>query len=136
MCGRFARKNPTRIIEEFPVPTFPEFGPLYNVAPTQEVPIVRAGESGLEAVEARWGLVPSWANDLSISYKLINARSETAATKPSFRTAFKSRRCLIPADGFYEWKKLAKGKQPYHIHAPDDSPFAFAGLWEHWEREG
>jgi putative SOS response-associated peptidase YedK len=83
---------------------------------------------------ARWGLVPSWASDLSIGYKLINARSETAPSKPSFRSAFRQRRCLIPADGFYEWKKTgAKHKQPYHIHLKDGSVFGCAGLWEHWQ---
>src|SRR6516162_2850912 len=85
-------------------------------------------------VLARWGLVPSWASDLSIGYKLINARSETADSKPSFRSAFRQRRCLVVADGFYEWKKNgAKHKQPFHIHLNDGSVFGFAGLWEHWQ---
>ena len=85
-----------------------------------------------EAVTFRWGLVPSWAKDLKIGNATINARSETVATKPAFRSAFKSRRCLIVADGFYEWQKLGKAKQPYFIHQRDNAPFAFAGLWERW----
>lgn len=84
----------------------------------------------------RWGLVPSWADDPAIGNRLINARSETVAEKPSFRTAFKRRRCLIPADGFFEWKKEVKHKQPYLIGVEQDGPFAFAGLWEDWERDG
>jgi putative SOS response-associated peptidase YedK len=84
----------------------------------------------------RWGLVPSWADDVSIGNRLLNARSDGVATKPSFRSAFKRRRCLIIADGFYEWKATAaKTKQPYHMHRPDDRPFAFAGFWERWEKD-
>jgi putative SOS response-associated peptidase YedK len=86
-------------------------------------------------VPLRWGLIPSWADDPTIGNRLINARSETVASKPSFRAAFKNRRCLIPADGFYEWKKEGKTKQPLHIQRKHGLPFAFAGLWEEWERE-
>lgn len=108
--------------------------PRYNIAPTQSHPIIRLSESGRECALARWGLVPSWAEDLKIGYSLINARAETVAEKPSFRTAFKRRRCLIPATGFYEWKKVGKRKQPFHIHRRDDGLMAFAGLWERWEK--
>jgi putative SOS response-associated peptidase YedK len=123
----------------------PELPPRYNIAPTQPVAAVRlatppsppceGGAGGVPARELallRWGLIPAWADDLKIGYRLINARSETAATKPAFRSAFRQRRCLIPADGFYEWQKLGKEKQPFYIHRRDGQPLAFAGLWEHW----
>jgi putative SOS response-associated peptidase YedK len=97
------------------------------------VPIVRRLDQPQRAwTPVRWGLIPSWAKDAKIGNKLINARGETVAEKPSFRSAFRKRRCLIPADGFYEWKKLDGGKQPHFIHLRDEEPFAFAGLWEHW----
>jgi putative SOS response-associated peptidase YedK len=117
-----------RIKEEVP----DLFTPRYNIAPSQNVPIVRQ-VTAREMVMVRWGLVPSWTDDLKIGYKLINARGETVATTPGYRSAFRHRRCLIPADGFYEWKKVGKTKQPFHIHLTDNSPFAFAGLWEYWE---
>jgi putative SOS response-associated peptidase YedK len=122
--------------------------PRYNIAPSQDVLAVRLkpGKTEPEAVNLHWGLIPSWADDPKIGYKLINARVETARDKPSFRSAFKNRHCLVLADGFYEWKKPKEAstgrkssgaaKQPYHIHLRDGRPFAFAGLWEHWEREG
>jgi putative SOS response-associated peptidase YedK len=110
----------------------PELKPRYNISPTQLVPVVRAGQIGRELTMLRWGLIPSWAKDPKIGYSLINARSETAAEKPAFRSAFKRRRCLIPTDGFYEWKKFGKQKMPQHIRRRDGSPFAFAGLWEIW----
>ena len=112
--------------------------PNYNVAPTQEVPAVVAGNGGgdrrLEML--RWGLIPSWADDPGIGARMINARSETVAEKPSFRRAFKERRCLIPADGFYEWQKTNGGKQPHYIRMKNGRPFAFAGLWESWKGDG
>ena len=101
-------------------------------APTQQVLAVRAEQGRRTAVLLRWGLVPSWAKDLKIGNATINARAESVATKPAFRSAFKTRRCLIVADGFYEWRKGGKTKQPYFIHRRDDEPFAFAGLWERW----
>lgn len=139
MCGRYnLRATPAQIQEFFNVLRMPE-APIpvrYNIAPTQMLPIIRQADDGRECVLARWGLVPSWAKDTKIGYKLINARAETVAEKPSFRTAFKRRRCLVPATGYYEWKKLdAKNKQPYHIHREDDGLFAFAGLWERWTKE-
>jgi len=106
----------------------------YNIAPMQDVPIIRRGPTGLrELVEVRWGLVPRWAKDPAIGNRMINARAETLAEKPSFRTALKRHRCLLPADGFYEWKQTPSGgKQPIHIGMKDGAPFAFAGLFERW----
>ncbi len=106
----------------------------YNVAPTAKVLAVRAADNERQLGRLRWGLVPFWAKDLKIGAKMINARSETVAEKPAFRAAYKSRRCLVPADGFYEWAKVAGGgpKQPYFIHRRDDDPLVFAGLWERW----
>jgi putative SOS response-associated peptidase YedK len=133
MCGRYnLTAPPERLAHVFCVPDIPPLQPRYNIAPTQNVLIVRQA-AVREGVLVRWGLVPSWSDDLKIGYKLINARGETVATKPSFRSAFKHRRCLVVADGFYEWKKVGKAKQPYHIHLTNNSPFAFAGLWEYWE---
>lgn len=115
-------------------PPAEEEPPRYNVAPSQPVAAIRQVEGGLQLSWLRWGLVPSWAEDLKVGYKLINARAETVATTPAFRTSFRQHRCLIPADGFYEWQKTeAKKKQPYFIAMKDGKPFAFAGLWERWK---
>jgi putative SOS response-associated peptidase YedK len=110
--------------------------PNYNVVPTQRSLIIRAGKTGPDSAMLRWGLVPSWTEDLSFGSRAINARSEDAATKPSFRAAWKSRRCLVPVSGFYEWRggKGGKGKQPYHFTVTDSPVFAFAGLWERNEK--
>lgn len=135
MCGRFTlRASPEQLGLAFGVAPPQEVAPRYNVAPTQPVAIVRPDSATGKRVwtYALWGLIPSWAKDPTIGGRLINARSETAAEKPSFRGAFKYRRCLVPVDGFYEWQKVGKGKQPYFIHMQDDAPFAVAGLWEHW----
>jgi putative SOS response-associated peptidase YedK len=135
MCGRFTLRTPPKdLIEVFQLLHTLEMMPRYNIAPTQPVAVVRQGATCREMSLLRWGLVPSWAKDTKIGASLINARADTIATKPSFRTAFKRRRCLIPADGFYEWKKgEGKTKQPFYIRLKKDYPFAFAGLWEHWE---
>jgi putative SOS response-associated peptidase YedK len=137
MCGRYTFTVwPKRLATHFLVPEAElPFGPRYNVAPTQELPIIRQPVDGGRVLAfARWGLIPSWAKDAKIGNRLINARGETVATMPSFRSAFKARRCLVPADGFYEWHKLASGgKQPFYLHFGDRRPFAFAGLWEHWQ---
>jgi putative SOS response-associated peptidase YedK len=111
-----------------------DWEPRYNIAPSQSVGIIRQdrASSVRRFSLARWGLIPYWATDPSIGYKLINARSETVTSKPAFREAFESRRCLIPADGFYEWKREEKAKQPFHFGLQDDSLFAFAGLWDRW----
>jgi putative SOS response-associated peptidase YedK len=138
MCGRYTLSTPVgRLAEEFGFDgSGVELSPSYNVAPGTEVPTVLldGGERRLEML--KWGLVPSWADDPGIGSRMINARSETAPEKPSFRRAFRSRRCLIPADGFYEWKRERGGKQPFFFRMTDGSPFAFAGLWESWEGDG
>ena len=135
MCGRYElHSNPAAIALAFGLAHPPSVRPRYNVAPMQEVPIVRVSASGArEFVAVRWGLVPRWAKDPAIGSKMINARGETVATKPSFRTAFRRHRCLIPANGFYEWMPAADGrKQPVLIAMKDGSVFAFAGLYERW----
>jgi putative SOS response-associated peptidase YedK len=113
----------------------PNLRPRYNIAPTQDVLAVRLDDSGnQEAVQLRWGLIPFWAKEEKIAYSTINTRAETVAKKPAFREAFKKRRCLIAADGYYEWKPEGGGKQPYRITLDPEQPFSFAGLWERWER--
>ena len=140
MCGRFALISDTeQLVMQFgiapaTVAQMPPSVPRYNVAPTQPVTAVRLDTQGQrELTFFRWGLIPSWSKDIEIGSRLINARSETVTEKPSFRTAFKRRRCIIPADGFYEWQKLNGGKQPQYIHAVDGRPLALAGLWELWQ---
>ena len=135
MCGRYLITSTIEAIRRvFDVLDSPNLPARYNVAPTQQVPAVRLAATGRELVQMRWGLVPSWAKDLSIGAKMINARAETVAEKPAFRAAFKRRRCLLPADGFYEWQLGSdKAKQPYVIGLEQDGPFAFAGLWESWK---
>lgn len=134
MCGRFAFYSPSEATAAlFGVTTSTEVAPRYNIAPTQFIAAVRRDEQNTpELAMLRWGLVPFWAKDPSIGNRMINARSETVAEKPSFRSAYRKRRCLILADGFYEWRKAADGKTPYFISRADGSPFAFAGLWESW----
>lgn len=140
MCGRFTlRTNMHDVAQAFDLPDVPELPFRYNIAPTQEVAAIRLEpeQNQRELSLLYWGLIPSWAKDAKMASKLINARAETVAEKPSFRSAFTKRRCLIVADGFYEWQKLADGKkQPFYIHCQDDKPFAFAGLWESWNGEG
>jgi putative SOS response-associated peptidase YedK len=123
-------------VEAFKVKDAPELPPGYNVAPTQPLFAVRLEDGSRAGVTLRWGLIPGWAEDRSIGTRLINARSETVATKPAFRSAFRRRRCLVLAAGFYEWQKVAAAKQPHYIRLKDGKPFAFAGLWEHPERDG
>jgi putative SOS response-associated peptidase YedK len=135
MCGRYElHTQPAALALAFGVPFPPHMRPRYNIAPMQDVPVIRRTPTGeSEVVDVRWGLVPRWAKDPAIGNRMINARAETLADKPSFRTALKKHRCLIPADGFYEWKQTASGaKQPIHIGMRDGSPFAFAGLLERW----
>ncbi|MCB0019705.1 MAG: SOS response-associated peptidase [Anaerolineales bacterium] len=142
MCGRFALlTDGETLIEQFEVTQNAELlwpdRPVarYNIAPTQPVAAIRTGRNGegKEWALFGWGLVPSWAKEPSIGSRMINARSETVAEKPSFRAAYKRRRCLVPMDGFYEWQKVDGGKQPHFIHMRDKRPFAVAGLWEFWE---
>ncbi len=137
MCGRYSITTaPEALRALFAFEGLPNLAPRFNVAPTQSVPVVRREEDGSrQLAQLRWGLVPFWAKDLSIGAKMINARSETVAEKPAFRQAFAKRRCLVPADGFYEWQpgKSKKGpKQPFRIEFEGRQPFAFAGLWESW----
>ncbi|MBK1725084.1 SOS response-associated peptidase [Thiocystis violacea] len=135
MCGRFAQFSlPEDLESYFDIPAGFDFPPpRYNVAPGTEMLAVRAGSDGRPAfVRLHWGLIPGWAKDRRLGYRTINARAETLAEKPAFRAAFQSRRCLIPADGFYEWKATPSGKQPYFIAHQEGRPLAFAGLWETW----
>lgn len=141
MCGRLTQIDPALAVKDlFGIEIAEELSARYNVAPSQDILAVRANPETTkwEAVLLHWGLIPFWAKDKKIGYKLINARSATAASKPSFRAAMRHRRCLIPTEGFYEWKRSAgkaKGKQPYYIQRKDHRAFALAGLWEHWESE-
>lgn len=129
MCGRYLIiSDPDTLRRLFGYPDQPNFPPRYNVAPTQPVPIVRLAEGRRRFALVRWGLIPAWVKDPKNFTLLINARGESAHEKPSFKNAMKRRRCLIPADGFYEWK----GKQPYVVRRKDGGPLAFAGLWETW----
>jgi putative SOS response-associated peptidase YedK len=136
MCGRYRLSRRKQIIEEhFDAGSGEEeWAPRYNIAPTQPIPVVRQNpkEPIRELSLMRWGLIPSWAKDSSVAAKMINARSETAAAKPAFRDPLKFRRCLIPADGFYEWSRTGKTKQPYCFEVNEGELFAFAGLWDRW----
>jgi putative SOS response-associated peptidase YedK len=134
MCGRFTRHHkPEEIAERFDVEPIAEAAELrYNIAPSQIVPVIRQRD-GREMIACKWGLVPYWSKDPKIGNKMINAKGETLAEKSSFKTALAKRRCLIPADGFYEWEKKENGqKQPIYIRLRDGALFAFAGLWEEW----
>ncbi|MGB3298458.1 MAG: SOS response-associated peptidase [Phormidesmis sp.] len=142
MCGRFTQtkggaKNGEAIAQTFGLKTAPDPQPRYNIAPTQPVSAIAQLASQREYRLFQWGLVPSWAKDPSIGSRMINARAETVAEKPSFRAAFKRRRCLILADGFYEWQrtssKKSQGKQPFYAQLNDHKLFGFAGLWETWQ---
>lgn len=134
MCGRYALSAPVEeIAETFGVTEAPPVDPRYNIAPTQSVPVVRAASDGRrELVEARWGLVPAWFADPDSGPPLINARSESLATRPTFRDAFRLRRCILPASGFYEWQRVDRGKQPYFVRRRDGRLLGLAGLWERW----
>lgn len=135
MCGRYTLSTPADVIQSvFDLGEALEWEPRYNIAPTQLVPAVVAAESGARVPRImHWGLIPSWADGPAIGNRMINARAETAPEKPAFRGAFKSRRCLLPADGFYEWQKLEKRKQPHCIRLKSGAVFAFAGLWDRWK---
>ncbi len=134
MCGRFAFYSPAEATASlFGASSSADVKPRYNIAPTQFIAAVREDEQqAREVAMLRWGLVPFWAKDPSIGNRMINARAETVAEKPSFRNAYKKRRCLVLADGFYEWRKEGDTKTPYFISLADGSTFAFAGLWENW----
>lgn len=134
MCGRFVLKSSEeQLIEAFGIDrVLTRVSPRFNLAPTQDAYVVLEENAERLLTSMRWGLVPSWAKDLSFGHKTINARCESIAEKPSFRSAFHSRRCLVLADGYYEWRREGKKKTPMFIHAPDGRPLAFAGLWERW----
>jgi putative SOS response-associated peptidase YedK len=141
MCARFTQMMTWKAVWELyqirlPLPE-EELPTRYNIAPTQSVAVVRlqSKTGAREGVRLRWGLIPSWSKDVKIGQKLINARGETAAEKPAFRGAFKSRRCIIPASGFFEWEEQGKLKLPHYIHARDGLPLSFAALWERWAPE-
>jgi len=145
MCGRYTVRSIQPIAELFGISLPPEFQPRFNIAPTQDVLVVRSAATAVNSGKVdrtrrgdllRWGLVPSWADDPSVGNRMINARAETAAERPAFREAMRRRRCLVPADGFYEWQKQdgSKRKQPHLIRMKNDRPFAFGGLWENWWR--
>lgn len=139
MCGRFSQTAPPEIIaQEFALDDPPPLTSRYNIAPSQPVAAIRLHPESAKRACAlfRWGLIPSWAEDQSIGSRLINARAETVAEKPAFRSAFRHRRCLVLADGFYEWQLVGRGRQPYYIRRQDGRPFAFAGLWEQWAGPG
>ena len=137
MCGRYRLSRRKQVVEEYfdAISMAEDWTPRYNIAPTQPVPVVRQNprEPVRELSLLRWGLIPSWAKDSSVSAKMINARSETASEKPAFRDALKFRRCLIPADGFYEWQRTGKAKQPYCFEVNEGELFAFGGIWDRWK---
>lgn len=141
MCGRYAIANPKQLLEAFGVIRKSEQfdrriidTPRYNIAPSQPALTVRTSHANQrELTFLLWGLIPPWSKDPNPNTRLINARSETAATKPAFRAAMRYRRCLVPATHFYEWQRTGKTKQPYAIEMADESPFAFAGIWEHYQ---
>ncbi len=139
MCGRFTQMMTWRELHELyalaePLVT-PDQQPRYNGAPTQDFSVCRTDENGDRVIaRLRWGLVPAWAKDIKMGARMINARSETVHEKPAFGAAFRSRRCLVPADGWFEWQRAGHGKQPYFLALVDGSPLSFAGLWERWNR--
>jgi len=136
MCGRYRLSRRKQLVEAYFDSTGEDdWAPRYNIAPTQPIPVIRQSpkEPVRELSLLKWGLIPSWAKDPSGSASMINARAETAGTKPAFREALKFRRCLIPADGFYEWVRTGKGKQPYCFQVNQGELFAFAGLWDRWK---
>lgn len=137
MCGRYTLIKTSEISDRFHTTTIPtEISPNYNAAPGQVMPVITANGQQNEIRLMKWGLVPSWAREVKIGYKMINARSEGIESKPSFRHAYKKQRCLVPASGFYEWQKSPDGKIPQYIYLEDKSLFAFAGLWEYWQQPG
>jgi len=136
MCGRFTLFEADKVLsKEFGVSGVPPLSPRYNIAPSQPIAAVRTPHTGAgrELALLRWGLIPSWSKDPAIGNRLINARAETVQEKPSFRNAFRRHRCLIPTNGFYEWQRQERGKQPYFVRMRDGRVFAFAGLWDRWE---
>jgi len=136
MCGRYSLfADPLMFMSEFEIDQLPfDWNPRYNIAPGQMIPVIISDGEKRRAGQLRWGLVPSWANDEKIGYSMINARAETLTEKPAFRNLIVRKRCIIPADGFYEWKQMVKGKQPMRITMKEGHLFAFAGLYDTWLR--
>ncbi|RMH21606.1 MAG: SOS response-associated peptidase [Acidobacteria bacterium] len=136
MCGRYTLTDPDELVEALDAEVKGELRPRFNVAPTQEAPAVRVRRDtgGRVVMPLRWGLIPFWAKDAAIGNRMINARAETVAEKPAFRTSLRRKRCGVLADGFYEWRKEDGGKQPYFIHLKGRRPFLMAGLWDRWEK--
>jgi putative SOS response-associated peptidase YedK len=139
MCGRFTLHAPeASVLDAFDIDSLPvgvSLLPRYNIAPSQDIAIVRMDKDRRHLGLARWGLVPGWSREAKPRYSTINARAESVADKPAYRASFRRRRCLVPADGFYEWQQTADGKLPHYICRQDRSVFAFAGLWDHWSGE-
>jgi putative SOS response-associated peptidase YedK len=138
MCGRFARTSSVETFAKlFDASAIDDLAPTYNIAPTHELLLARSAPDGhRELVTLHWGLVPHWSQGPDPKYAMINARADSVATKPAYRDAFKRRRCLIAADGFFEWKQTGKTKQPYFVRLRGGQPFAFAGLWDRWAAAG
>jgi len=137
MCGRYTLSTPSDLLRDlYQLETAASLVPRFNIAPTQETPVVRTdpGSSGRRLDLLKWGLVPFWAKDPTIGNRLINARSETVAEKPAYRVSLRKKRCLVIADGFYEWQGSVSPKQPYFFHRQDGHPFAMAGLWDRWDK--
>lgn len=137
MCGRYTLSSPSDLLADLlEIDSVPDLAPRYNIAPTQEAAVVRvAEESGNRVLGMlRWGFIPFWAKDPAIGNRMINARAETVAEKPAYRASFKHKRCVVPADGFYEWQAIGGRKQPHYFRLLDREPFAFAGLWDRWEK--
>lgn len=137
MCGRYTLSSPTDLLADLlELDSVPDLAPRYNIAPTQEAAVVRVtGETGARTLDLlRWGLIPFWSKDPGIGNRMINARAETVGEKPAYRTSFKRKRCLVPADGFYEWQATGGPKQPFYFRFEGGGPFALAGLWDRWEK--
>jgi len=135
MCGRFSLATlPNTLARQFGVMDIPALPARYNIAPSQDIAVVRAGTGGRECTLLHWGLVPAWSKEPKTRYRTINARAETVAAKPAYRDAFRRRRCLVPATGFYEWQQQGDTRVPHYICMQDGGLFAFAGLWEHWQQ--
>lgn len=137
MCGRYTLSSPTDLLADLlELDSVPDLAPRYNIAPTQEAAVVRVtGETGARTLDLlRWGLIPFWSKDPGIGNRMINARAETVGEKPAYRTSFKRKRCLVPADGFYEWQATGGPKQPFYFRFEGGGPFAMAGLWDRWEK--
>ncbi len=134
MCGRYTLSTSgDELAQQFGISELSDWAPRFNIAPSQPVPVLTCTQSQTQVEYMHWGLVPSWSKDKKLGSKMINARAETVSEKPAYRTAYRKRRCLVLADGYYEWVKQAGGKQPYYMRLRSDQPFAFAGLWEKWQ---